>query len=87
MPFGGVDRCFDPVLCACFGEDVGDVPGHGVYADEQLSGNLRVVSAHGNEGEHFSLSLSELMGKYSKYGDIDWPVMIIAGLLFGFSQK
>ena len=57
--FGSVYRGFDPVLGTGFGEDVTNVPGHGVDADEQLSCNLRIVPAQGNKCKHFFFSLSE----------------------------
>ena len=85
MPFGSVDCCFDSVFGACFRENIGDVPGHGVDADEQLYGDFRVVSAQGNKGEHFSFSLSERMRECRKYRAIVWPVMVAAGLPFGLS--
>ena len=67
MTPGGVNRCLHPVSGAGLGKYVGDVTGHGVYADEQLSGNLRVVLAQGHKPQHLSLALSELMRKYGKY--------------------
>lgn len=54
MAAGGVNRCLHPVSGAGLGKDVGDVTGHGVYADEQLSGNLRVVLAKGHKPQHLA---------------------------------
>src|SRR4051794_30990728 len=47
----GEGGCFDAVVGADLGEDVGHVPVHRVHADTELAGDLPVVLAAGDEAQ------------------------------------
>ena len=84
---GGVNRCLHPVCGAGFGEDVGDVASHGIDADEQLSGDLRVVLSHGKMMQNLSLTLGKLMRKYGEHVNSGWRLDTPSQLCPGAGQQ
>jgi hypothetical protein len=50
----GEDRCLDAVLQAEFGEDAADVGLDGLLADRQLTGDLPVAVAAGDQLKYFA---------------------------------
>src|SRR5512132_1554198 len=71
----GSDNCLCAVGDVQFGEDVGDVVAYRLGADDEVAGNVAVVSSFGDHVQHFPLPLGQLGERVGGRGgeEVDEP--------------